>query len=209
MDLLLYFLTASPSLFCLFTLLPHRLSLSDSIKETGIQTQIRWFFRDTSLSSSQSAGFLNKVVFFASTPRLRFIGLSCGEQSELGLGNTSNHYSSNSCFSPSPSLHYALFPQEKVASRTSSLPTLATLGCSRTAGGSTLPLAVPVNESWWGALGVLILFLQKQTNNLSFLEKKKIFLIIQIWIDSIGKKYGGTWKLLYLICKKWGAIKCF
>ena len=46
-----------------FTLLPHHRSLSDSIKETGIQTQIRWFFRDTSLPSSQSAGFPNKVVF--------------------------------------------------------------------------------------------------------------------------------------------------
>ena len=71
-----------------FTLLAHRLSLSDSIKETGIQTQIRWFFRDTSLSSSWSAGFPNKVVFLVSTPRLRFIGLLCGEQSKLGLGNT-------------------------------------------------------------------------------------------------------------------------
>ena len=70
-----------------FTLLPHCLSLSDSIKETGIQTQIRWFFRDTSLPSSRSAGLLNKAVFLASAPPLWFIGLSCGEQSELGLGN--------------------------------------------------------------------------------------------------------------------------
>ena len=68
-----------------FTLLPHRLSLSDCIKETGIQTQKRWFFRDTILPSSPSAGFLNKVVFLASTPGLQFIGLSGGEQSKLGL----------------------------------------------------------------------------------------------------------------------------
>ena len=87
MALLLYFHTASPSLFCLFTLLPHCLSLSDSIRETGIQTQIRWFFRDTSLPYSQSAAFPNKVVFLASIPHLRFVGLSCGKQSELGLGN--------------------------------------------------------------------------------------------------------------------------
>ena len=87
MALLLYFLTASPSLFCLFTLLPHRLSLSDSIKETGVQTQRRWLFGDTSLPSSRSAGFPNKVVSLASTPRLWFIGLLCGEQSELGLSN--------------------------------------------------------------------------------------------------------------------------
>ena len=71
-----------------FTLLPHRLSLSVFIKETGIQTQIRWFFGDTSLPSSQSADFPNEVAFLASAPRLRFIGLSCGEQSELGLSNT-------------------------------------------------------------------------------------------------------------------------
>ena len=75
-------------LMALFTLLPHRLSLSDSVKETGIQTPIRWFFRDTSLPSSRSAGFPNKVVFLASAPRLRFIGLLYGEQSELGLSNT-------------------------------------------------------------------------------------------------------------------------
>ena len=58
-----------------------------AIKETGIQTPIRWLFWDFSLPSSRSASFPNKVVFLASTPRLRFIGLSCGEQSELGLGN--------------------------------------------------------------------------------------------------------------------------
>ena len=73
-----------------FTLLPHALSLSDSVEETGIQTQMRWFFGDTSLPSSRSAGFPNKVVFPASAPRLRFISLSCGAQSELGLGNTRN-----------------------------------------------------------------------------------------------------------------------
>ena len=70
MALLLYFLTTSRSLFCLFTLILHHLSLSDSIKETGIQTQVRWFFRDTSLPSSLSASFPNKVVFLASAPRL-------------------------------------------------------------------------------------------------------------------------------------------
>ena len=58
-----------------------------AIKETGIQTLIRWLFWDFSLPSSQSAGFPNKVVFFASTPCLRFVGLSCSEQTELGLGN--------------------------------------------------------------------------------------------------------------------------
>ena len=64
-----------------FTLLPHHLSLSESIKENGIQTPIRWFFRDTSLPSPRSAGFPNKVIFLASAPRLRLIGLSCSEQS--------------------------------------------------------------------------------------------------------------------------------
>ena len=88
MAFLLYFLTSSPSLFCLFTLLPHCLSLSDYIKENGIQTLKRWFFRGISLPSSPSAGFRNKVLFLASTSQLRFIGLLCGKQSELGLSNS-------------------------------------------------------------------------------------------------------------------------
>ena len=81
----------------LFTLLPPRLSLSilpfyftslsDSVKETGIQTLIRWFYGDPSPPSSRSAGFPNKVVFLASAPRLLFIDLLCSEQSELGLSN--------------------------------------------------------------------------------------------------------------------------
>ena len=37
------------------------------------------------MSSSWSACFPNKVIFLASTPCLRFVGLSCGEQSEFGL----------------------------------------------------------------------------------------------------------------------------
>ena len=58
-----------------------------SIKETDIQTRIRWFFGDTSLPSSWSAGFPNKVIFLASAPHLRFIGLPWGEQGEVGLSN--------------------------------------------------------------------------------------------------------------------------
>ena len=69
-------------------LLPHLLPLC-AIKETGIQSPIRWLFWDFSLPSSWSAGLPNKVIFLASKPRLRFIGLSCGKQSELGLGNIS------------------------------------------------------------------------------------------------------------------------
>ena len=49
----------------LFTLLPH-LSPLCSIKEPGIQTPIRWLFWGISLPPSQSADFLNKVVFLAS-----------------------------------------------------------------------------------------------------------------------------------------------
>ena len=70
------------------------------LKETGIHTPIRWFFRDTGLPSSRSAGFPNKVVFLAWTPRLRFIGLSCGEQGELGPGNIVT--SRNTGIKPSP-----------------------------------------------------------------------------------------------------------
>ena len=71
----------------LFTLLLHLPPTLCVIKETGIQTPIRWLFWDFSLPPSQFASFLNKVVFLASTPRLQFIGRSYSEQSELGLGN--------------------------------------------------------------------------------------------------------------------------
>ena len=75
-----YFTSSSPLPLC-------------AIKETGIQTPIRWFFRDTSLPSPRSASFPNKVAFLASTPHLRFIGLSCcKKQSELGLGNNSSYF---------------------------------------------------------------------------------------------------------------------
>ena len=66
----LYFPMTSPSLFCLSTLDPPCVSLSDSIKEPGIQAPIRWLLRDVSLPSIWSAGFLNKVIFFASPPLL-------------------------------------------------------------------------------------------------------------------------------------------
>ena len=52
-----------------FTLFPHLPHLR-SIKEPGIQTLTRCLFWDVSLLSSQSAGFLNKVIFLASTSRL-------------------------------------------------------------------------------------------------------------------------------------------
>ena len=49
----------------LFTLfyLPHLWSM----KEPGIQTLTRWLFGNISLPSSLSAGFLNKLLFLAST----------------------------------------------------------------------------------------------------------------------------------------------
>ena len=68
---LLYFLTSSFSLFC---------------KRTYHPDPIKWLFWDISLLSSWSASFLNKVIFFASTPSLRFIGLSFSQQREFGLG---------------------------------------------------------------------------------------------------------------------------
>ena len=56
-------------LMVFFTLHPH-FPHRCSIKEPGIQTLIRWLFWDISLPSSGSAGFLNKVIFLASTPHL-------------------------------------------------------------------------------------------------------------------------------------------
>ena len=64
--------------------LPPRLTC----KDPGVQPPIRWFFRGASLLSSLSAGFPDRVGFLASTPGPGFTGLLCGEQSELGLGNS-------------------------------------------------------------------------------------------------------------------------
>ena len=57
-----YFTSSPPLLLC-------------SRKENGIKIQVRWlltffFFLDTILPTSQSASFLNKVVFLASIPHL-------------------------------------------------------------------------------------------------------------------------------------------
>ena len=68
-----------------------------AIKETGIQTLIRWFIGDTSLPSFRSASFPNKVILLASAPRLRFTGLLCGGQRELGLGNKFGLASQDPC----------------------------------------------------------------------------------------------------------------
>ena len=44
-------------------------------KRPGTQTPIRWLFWDISLLSSQTADFLNKVIFLALAPCLRLTGL--------------------------------------------------------------------------------------------------------------------------------------
>ena len=70
-DLRPFFFTSSLLLprFCLQTLGPHCFSPSGSIKKkNGIQAPTRWLFWDINLPSSQSAGFLNKALFVASTP---------------------------------------------------------------------------------------------------------------------------------------------
>ena len=95
-----------------FSLLPHCLSLSIlpfdfsfslllslwSIREPGIQTPQRWLFWGTSLPSSQSADFPNKVVFLASTPHLAD-SLACHAMSRASL---------NSVWSGSPALTHVL-----------------------------------------------------------------------------------------------------
>ena len=66
----LYFPTASRSLVLPFDFSSSLLLSLWDIKESGIQTQIRWLFWGTSLLFSWSDGFLNTVVFLASTPSL-------------------------------------------------------------------------------------------------------------------------------------------
>ena len=68
----------------LFTLVLYHHPHLWSIKEPGIQTHIRWLFHDISLPSSWSASFLNKVIFFASTPRL-WDSLACCVASRASL----------------------------------------------------------------------------------------------------------------------------
>ena len=64
----------------------HCFSLSDSMKETDIQTPMKWLFLDTSLPSSQSASFPTKVVFHASTPCSDLLAWRlCGLETEFGL----------------------------------------------------------------------------------------------------------------------------
>ena len=78
-------------LSCLFlSILPFdfnsSLLLSESIKEPGIQTP-RWLLWDMSLSSSQFACFLKKVIFLALILHLLdSFGMLRGEQSKLRLG---------------------------------------------------------------------------------------------------------------------------
>ena len=88
-----------------FAWLPHCLSLSTlpfdssfsllfslwSVKEPGIQTPIRWLFWGASLPSCWSASSPTKVSSCLNTSSLGFTGLSCSEQSELGL-NTIRYY---------------------------------------------------------------------------------------------------------------------
>ena len=87
-----------------------------AIKEAGIQTPIRWFIRDTSLASSPSAGFLNKVVFLASTPRPRFIAASRASLESV----TSQSKGSTTTQPPESNPRSLVFPQPHVTSNTRS-----------------------------------------------------------------------------------------
>lgn len=71
--LLLYFLHLLP--ICL-------------IKETSIQTPIRWYSRTLVHYLLRRPAFRNKSLFLASIPHLQIIGLLFGEQTKLGLSNT-------------------------------------------------------------------------------------------------------------------------
>ena len=75
MALLLYFLTSSP--ICL-------------IKETSIQTPVRWYSRSLVHYLLRHPAFRNKSLFLASTPHLQIIGLLCAQQTELGLSNNAD-----------------------------------------------------------------------------------------------------------------------
>ena len=59
-----------------------------SIKEPGIRTQIRWLFWGASLTSTPQPSSPLKSLPCLNCSSLGFIVLLCGEQSELGFGNT-------------------------------------------------------------------------------------------------------------------------
>lgn len=87
------FLFISPlplPLYSAWTLVSNRFSLSDSIKEIGMQTQqqLRDFW-DIGLPS-QSAGFLNEVVFLASLIPCSWIYWSSVQQAE-GVWTSNTH----------------------------------------------------------------------------------------------------------------------
>ena len=81
----IYFLTISPSLFCLFILFSYLPSYL-LYKRTHIQVLIRWLLWDFSLLFSQSVSFLNKVIFLASTPYFSDL-LVCCAVSRVSLGS--------------------------------------------------------------------------------------------------------------------------
>ena len=80
-----------PHCLPLLSILPFEFSsslfLSLTYTRTGMQTPVRLLFWGASLPSSQSAISLIKSLPCLNTSFLGFIGLSCGEQSKLGLGN--------------------------------------------------------------------------------------------------------------------------
>ena len=90
----LYLPTVSPSLFYLLTLVLPCFSLSDCIKEPGLQTLTRWLLWDIRLLSSWSASFPIKVIFLASTFHL-LDSLACCAASRVGLGSVTGcvHFS--------------------------------------------------------------------------------------------------------------------
>ena len=72
-----------------------------------------------------------------------------------------------------------------------------------TTGAKKLKTTFPSGSEVEGIYLLLQGFRWSNLGSSFFLGKKKIFLIIQIWIDNTRKKYRGTWKFLFLICKKW------
>ena len=69
-------------LYICFLTSPHL----SSVKEPGIQTPVRWLFEALACHLLGLPAPQLKSLPCLNTSSLRFIGLSCGEQSELGVG---------------------------------------------------------------------------------------------------------------------------
>ena len=83
----LYFPTAVPSLYSLLNLVPHCFFLSDLLKNLAFRSYKEGYFEVPACHLLCLPAPQLKSLPCLYTLSIRFIGLSCGKQSAVGLGN--------------------------------------------------------------------------------------------------------------------------